>query len=168
MCKCVLQRQPSEGSWEHPSQPINTLKDTAGSEEGEGNRTRFPLEAVGGESGDPRSVFQGSCWDRNHTQGVPPRCCSPGCQTCHGCSPLWLCEDGGTDTHTVVTQKWQHLKELRCFLREAVVQESLSLSKKGSIWIPPDMVYSLPIHRAKLKIDSEEHSLLDEKSFFWP
>lgn len=56
MCKCVLQSQPSEGNWEHPSQPINTLKDTAGLEDREGNRTRFPLEAVGGEA-----ETQGQC-----------------------------------------------------------------------------------------------------------
>lgn len=58
----------SEGSWEHPSQPINTRKDPQGSREGEGNRTWFPLEAVRGESRGPRSVFHRTCWDGSHTQ----------------------------------------------------------------------------------------------------
>lgn len=39
---------------------------------------------------------------------------------------------GSTDTHTVVTQEWQCLKELRGLLEEAVVLESLSLLNKDS------------------------------------
>lgn len=98
MCKCVLQRQPSEGSWEHPSQPINTLKDPAGSRE-EGNRTWFPLEALGGESRDPRSVFHRTCWDGSYTQKACLQgAASQGARLAmgqNGCSPLWPSEDVG-------------------------------------------------------------------------
>lgn len=72
------------------------------------------------------------------------------------CDPVKM---WGTDTHKEVTPEWQCLKKI---LGETVVLKSLSLSNKGY------SSCSLPIHRAKPKTDSEEHLLLDERSFFWP
>lgn len=68
----------------------------------EENRTRVPLEAVGGESRDPRSVFHRTCWDGSHTQaflqGAPQgaRLAMGQNATAH-CDPVKMC---CTDTHT--------------------------------------------------------------------
>lgn len=134
MCKCVLQRQPSEGSWEHPSQPINTLKDPAGWEREKEIGTDFPLKQLEekaetqgqcsrGPAGTEATLRSASMVPLPRVPDLPQdRMAAAHCDSG---------KMGGTNTHTVVTQEWQCLQELRGLLGEAVVLESLSLSNKG-------------------------------------
>lgn len=156
----------SEGSWEHPSQPINTRKDPQGSREGEETGPDFPLKQL-----EEKAEAQGQC--STEPAGMEATLRRPASKILlhrepewprdrmAGCSALWPGED--------VRHWYPH----RGNPRMAVSEEDQRYSRRNcSAEIPESFKQrlsfcSLPTSRAKPKTDSEEYLLLDARSFFW-